>query len=70
MNESQLSAELANASALIFDAVAHLEAALRTANSVQRPEGRTIGDKATAAYLAGCLEQARKLESALAQITE
>lgn len=36
--------------------------------SISRPEGRTLADKMQGAYLADCLEQARKLQRMLERI--
>lgn len=49
--------------------VSDLQEALAQANAVARPEGPSVADKALAAYLAGCLEAARKLQSDLAMIS-
>lgn len=42
--------------------------AYQAVNSIERPEGLSIGDKATLAYLGDVLNMARSLESKLAQI--
>lgn len=48
--------------------VADLLEALACANTVYRPEGCSLADRATAAYLADCLEAARKLRADLERI--
>lgn len=47
-----------------------LLAAARDAAAVERPEGQSVRDRALAAYLADCLDLARKLEQKLRLIAD
>lgn len=48
--------------------VSDIQAAMKIANAIERPEGRTLADKATSAYLAECLAIATQLRERLAMI--
>ena len=54
----------------IWFVVSDLEAALAEANRIDRPEGRNLTDKVLSAYLADCLNAARKLQADLLRINE
>ncbi len=45
-----------------------VQIAHKMSNAIQRPEGRTIADNATTAYLADLLRLARELEDKLANL--
>jgi hypothetical protein len=65
MNEN-LTKAVESAAFLIGD----LQAAWSDANSIDRPEGRSVGDRVLLAYLGDCLEMARKLQSQLLRISD
>ena len=47
-----------------------LLAAWNDANSIVRPEGRSMVDRVLLAYLSDCLEMARKLQNQLLRISD
>ncbi len=62
---------ITKASQGVWFVVSDLEAALQQLNALPLPpEGRTMANRAAVAYVASCLDAARKLQSDLAKISD